>query len=283
MDKFANKIYAKSDAFFKRYQIQKDKICSGLQGKMSQDKYVPMEGHICLERLENGRYENHDVFCNVCHVYKHNGSKRLRSDLSQDIFVPLDVFYIFMSRLAAKGTYENGDVFCYIYNLEKDNDCKRQQRNVSEDVYVSTDSFNRCFDENSINNPSQMLAPLVPTDTNKPIEYIRVKSNIYQKEIVKKRKNFAKKEECQIKIKKPTHNEKLRPLSEGFNQILSLESSPKNTRIRYSEIYDVPNSPPPTIPIETQHYKEFIFRLRSNACVSQNKRTYLKEAKSACT
>lgn len=35
-----------------------------------------MGGHTCLDRLANGRYENHDGFCNVCHVYKHNGSKR---------------------------------------------------------------------------------------------------------------------------------------------------------------------------------------------------------------
>ena len=238
-----------------------------------------MEGHICLDTLTNGRYENHDVFCNACHVYKHDGSKRLHSNLSQHIFVPLDVFYNFMSRLAAKSTYENGDVFWYKHNLQKDNDYKRRQRNLSKDAYVS---FSRCFAENSMKNSSQMLAPLVPTDTNKPIEYIRVKSNIYQKEIVKKRKNFAKKKECQMKIKKPTHNEKLRPPLEGFNQILSLESSPRNTKIRYNEIYDAPNSPPPRIPIEAQHYKEFIFRLRSNACVSQNKRTYLKEAKFGC-
>ena len=271
-------------------RIQKDRICSGLQRKVSQDIYVPMAGHICLDRLANGRYKNHDAFCNICHVYKHNGSKRLHSNLSQDIFVPLDIFYNFMSRLAAKGTYENGDVFCYIYNLQKDNDCERLQRNVSEDVYVSMDSFNGCFDKNSIENPSQIVAPVAPTDTNKPIEYIRVKNNIYKKEIVKKRKNFAKKEECQIEIKKPTNNEKLRPLLEGFNQILSLESDPKDTKIRYTEIYDVPNSPRPRLPIETQRYKESetqrykesVFRLRSNACLSQNKKTYLKEAKSAC-
>ena len=242
-----------------------------------------MGGHTCLDRLANGRYENHDGFCNVCHVYKHNGSKRLHSNLSQDIFVPLDVFYNFMSRLAAKGTYENGDVFFYIYNLQKDNDCKILQRNVSEDVYVPMDSFNECFDENSKENPSQMLAPLAPTDTKKPIEYIRVKNTIYKKEIVKKRKNFAKQQkECQIRIKKPTNNEKLRPLPEKFNQLLSLESDSKDTEIRYSEIYDVTNSPRPRLPIETQHYKESVFRLRSNACVSQNKSTYLKEANSAC-
>ena len=279
MDRFANKSYVKSDVFLKRSQIQEDKICSGLQGKVSEDIYVPMEGHICLNRLTNGRYENHDVFCNACHVYKHDGSKRLHSNLSQDIFVPLDVFYNFMSRLAAKSTYENGDVFWYKHNPQKDNDYKRRQRNVSKDAYVS---FSRCFDENFMENSSQMLAPLVPTGTNKPVEYIRVKHNIYDKEIVKKRKNFAKKKECQIKIKKPTHNEKLRPLSEGLNQILSLESSPRNTKIRYNEIYDVPNSPRPRIPIETQRYKGSVFRLRSNACVSQNKRTYLKEAKFGC-
>ena len=130
--------------------------------KMSQDIYVPMGGHTCLDRLANDRYENHDAFCNACHVYKHNGSKRLHSDLSQDIFVPLDVFYNFMSRLAAKDTYENGDVFFYIYYLQKDNDCKVLQRNVSEDVYVPMDSFNECFDENSKENPSQMFKLHLP-------------------------------------------------------------------------------------------------------------------------
>ena len=116
-----------------------------------------------------------------------------------------------------------------------------------------------------------MLASLSLTDTNKSIEYIRVKNNIDKKEIVKKRKNFAKKKECQIKIKKPAYDEKLKPM----------ESSPRNTKIRYSEIYDVLISPRPRVPIETQRYEKSVFRLRSNACVSQNKRTYLKEAKSA--
>ena len=52
---------------------------------------------------------------------------------------------------------------------------------MTEDIYVSMDSFNWCFDENSRESPSQMLAPLAPTDTIKSIEYITVKNNIYKK------------------------------------------------------------------------------------------------------
>ena len=51
-----------------------------------------MKGHVFLDRLTNGRYENNDVFCNVCHVYKHNVSKRLHNNLSQNIYVPIDIF-----------------------------------------------------------------------------------------------------------------------------------------------------------------------------------------------
>ena len=52
---------------------------------------------------------------------------------------------------------------------------------MSENIYVSIGSFNWCFDENSRESPSQMLAPPAPTDTSKPIEYITVKNNIYKK------------------------------------------------------------------------------------------------------
>ena len=58
-------------------------------------------------------------------------------------------------------------------------DCKTLH--MTEDIYVSMDSFNWCFDENSRESPSQMLAPLAPTDTIKSIEYITVKNNIYKK------------------------------------------------------------------------------------------------------
>lgn len=95
-----------------------------------------MGGHTCLDRLANGRYENHDGFCNVCHVYKHNGSKRLHSNLSQDIFVPLDVFYNFMSRLAAKGTYENGDVFFYIYIIFKKTMTAKYYKEMYQRMYM---------------------------------------------------------------------------------------------------------------------------------------------------
>ena len=46
-------------------------------------------------------------------------------------------------------------------------------------------------------------------------------------------------------LKKNIKNKKqLRPLLEGFNQIISLDSDPKDIKKRYS-VYDVPNSPRP--------------------------------------
>ena len=274
MDKLADERYVNSDVFYNGYHIQKDKDCKRLQRNVSQDLYVPMEGHIFLDRLANNvTYENDDVLCDVCHFYKHNDSKRLYSDLSQDIYVPIEVAYNFMNRLA-NDTYENSDVFSYIYDLQKDNEYKGLQRNVSEDVYVSMD---RCFDENSIEKPSQMLAPLVPTDTRKPIN---VQNGICRKKAVKKIKNFAKKEECLIKSKNETNKKQIRPLSEGFNQILSLDSEREQTKRCYSEIYDVPNTRP-ILPPKMKRNKESVFRSRSNACVSQNIRTYLRETKSS--
>ena len=314
MDKFADERYVNGDVFYNGCRIQKDKDCKKLQRNVSQDIYVPMEGHIFLDRLQrnvsqdiyvpmeghifldrlqrnvsqdiyvpmeghifldrlaNFKYENDDVLCDVCH----NDSKKLHSDLSQDIYVPIEVAYNFMNRLA-NDTYGNGDVNSNICHLQKDNDCKGLQRNVSEDAYVSMNSSNVCFDENSIENPSQMLAPLAPTDIVKPI---KVQNNIYRKKAVKKIKNFAKNEDCQIKIKNQTNRNQIRPLSERFNQIPSLESEPEDTKRCYSEIYDVPNTRP-ILPPKIKRNKEPVFRSRSNACVSQNIRTYLKETKSA--
>ena len=73
---------------------------------------------------------------------------------------------------------------------------------------------------------------------------------------MKNRRNFAEKEECQMKINKPKNKMQLRPLSEGFNEIFSLESSLKDTRKRNSEIFDVPNSPRPRPTIKTEHNKK---------------------------
>ena len=276
MDKFADETYENSDTFYNGYC--KDKDCNIFQRNVSQDIYVPMEGHVCSDRLANDTYENDDVFCNARHAYKHNDPKRLYNDLSHDIYVPIEVGYNFMKKLASD-TYENGDVFCNLFNHHKDNHYKDLQRNVSEDTYVPMDSFSRCLDENSIENPSQTLAPLVPTDTNIPNVYITGENNIYKKEIVNKIKNFAKKEECRIETKKSTNRKQLRPLSKGFNQIISLEPDPQDTKRCYSEIYDVPNTRP-ILPTKIKRNKESAFRSRSNACVSENIRTYLKETKS---
>ena len=109
MDKFAGETYVKSDASYDGYY--KNKNCNRSQIKVSQDVYVPMEGHIYSDRLENGTYENDGVFCNACYAYRHDDFKRLYSDLSQDIYVPIEIAYNFMNRLSY-GTYENGNVFC---------------------------------------------------------------------------------------------------------------------------------------------------------------------------
>ena len=142
------------------------------------------------------------------------------------------------------------------------------------------DACSSFLDENSIENLSQTLIPLVPTDTKKPIEYITGESNIYKKKLATKIKNFAKIEAFRIKTKKPTNKKQFRPLPEGFNQILSLEPDPKNAKRCYSEIYDVPNTRPMP-PVKIEQNKESAFRSRSDACVSQNVMTYLKETKSA--
>ena len=277
MDKFAGETYVKSDASYDGYYKNKD--CNRSQIKVSQDVYVPMEGHIYSDRLENGTYENDDVFCNACYAYRHDDFKRLYSDLSQDIYVPIEVAYNFMNRLSY-GTYGNGNVFSITCSHHKDNHCEGLQRNMSEDAYVSLDACSSYLDENSIENLSQTLVPLVPTDTKKPIEYITGENNIYKKKLATKIKNFAKKEPFRIKTKKPTNKKQFRPLSEGFNQILSLNPDPEDAKRCYSEIYDVPNTRP-MLPNKIEQNKESAFRSRSNACVSQNLRTYLKETKSA--
>lgn len=156
MDTFAN-----SDAVYNGHF--KDEDCNRLQRNVSQH-YVPMEGHVFSDRLANDADENANVFCNARHAYKYNDHKRLYNDLSHDIYVPIEVGYNFMNRMASD-TYENGN----IYNPHKDNYYKELKCKVSEDAYVPMDSFSRCLDENSIENPSQTLAPLAPADTNIPI------------------------------------------------------------------------------------------------------------------
>ena len=280
MDKMTDGRYVNSDVFYNGDCIQKGNNRNRLQRNVSQDVYGPMDGDNCSDKSANGTYVNDDVFCDVCHVQNDNDCKGLKNNLSHDTYVPIEVGYNFMKRLG-NGTYENSDAFCNKYHLQKDNDCKELQGNLSKNVYMSMDSINGCVNANSIKNPSKILPPLVSTYTKKPTEYITIENNIYQKEIVKKIKNYSRKEENQVEIKKSTNKKQLRPLSAGFNQILSLESDPKDTKKRYSEIYDVPNSPRPRLPIKTQCNKKSAFRLRSNACVSENKRTYLKETKSA--
>ena len=270
MNKFADETYGNSDAFYNGYF--KDEDCNRLQRNVSQH-YVPMEGHVFSDRLPNDTDENGNVFCNARHAYKHNDPKRLCNDLSNDIYDPVEVGYNFMNRLASD-TYENGN----IYNPHKDNYYKELKRKVSEDAYVSMDSFSRCLDENSIQNPSQTLAPLAPPDTNIPIVYITGENSVYKKEIVKKNKEICVKE--RMSNKNPINKKQPRPLSEGFDQILSLEPDPESTKMSYSEIYDVPNTRA-ILPPKMQRNKESVFRSRSNACVSQNMRTYLKETKSA--
>ena len=73
---------------------------------------------------------------------------------------------------------------------------------------------------------------------------------------MKNRRNFEEKEECQMKINKPKNKMQLRPLTEGFNEMLSLESNLKDTRKRNSEIYDMPNSSRPRLTIKTERNKK---------------------------
>ena len=80
--------------------------------------------------------------------------------------------------------------------------------------------------------------------------------------------------------KNPINKKQPRPLSEGFDQILSMEPDPESTKRRYCEIYDVPDTRP-IFPPKMQRNRESVFRSRSNACVSQNMRACLKETKSA--
>ena len=279
MDKLADGRYVNSDVFCDRDCIQKGNDCNRLQRNVSQDVYVPMDGDNCSNKLANGTYVNDDVFCHPCHVQNDNDCKRFQKHLSEDTYVPIEVGYNFVSRLANK-TYENGDAFSYIYHLQKDNDCRGLQKNLSQGEYVPMDSIINCRNENSVKNTPQMLPPLVSTDTDEPSEYITINNNIYQKEIVKKIKSYSKREENQAKINKATNKKQLRPLSEGFNEIPPLKSDLRGTKKCYSE-YDVPNSPRPKLPLRTQRNGEPVFRSRSNACVSQNRRTYLKETKSA--
>ena len=280
MDKLTDERYVNSDIFCDGDFIQKGNDRNRLQKNVSQDVHVPMDGGNCSDKLVNGTYVNDDVLCNVCHVRNNNDWKRLKNDLSQDTYVPIEVGYNFMNR-SANGTYENSDTFCDKYLLQKDKDYEGLQRNLSKDVYVSMVPLDGSANGNSIKNPTQMLPPLVSTESKKPIDYITIENNIYQEEIVKKMKNYSRKDENKAEIEKSTNKKQLRSLSTGFKKIPSLRSDPKDAKKRYSEIYDVPSSPRPRLPTKTQRNKESVFRSRSNACVSQNKRTYLKETKSA--
>ena len=230
-----------------------------------------------MEKFADDIFENSDVFYN--RYCKDKDCNRLQRNVSHDIYVPMENC-TYSDRLA-NGTYENVDTFCNACRAYENNNSKRLYSDLSQDIYVPIeicysfmDRLATCTYENGD------VSCNIYNHTNKPIENITGENEIYKKEIVKKIKNIVKKKECQIKTEKSTNKKQLRPLSEGFNQTLFLETDAEDTKRCYSEIYDVPNTRP-ILPTKIQQNKESVFCSRSYACVSQNIRTYLKETKSA--
>ena len=143
------------------------------------------------------------------------------------------------------------------YESETNNNATLQNNNL-EDSYIRMNPSNSYIDHNSIKNSLQRLSTAISTKKSKSIKNDEDENSINCQEIVKKRKNHAKKDEYQLQVTTSTEKLKFCLSQEDLTKILSSE--------------------PVT---ETQPQKKPLFRTRSNACIAQNKKMYLKKFNSA--
>ena len=132
------------------------------------------------------------------------------------------------------------------------------QKNNLEDDYICMNPYNGYIDHNSIKSYSHRLSAALSIEKSKSTNNDGNANDIICQEIVKKRKNYTKQDEYQVQVTTSTEKLQLSLSQEDLTKILS---------------------PEPVI--ETQPQKKSLFRTRSNACIAQNKKTYLKKLNSA--
>lgn len=184
------------------------------------------------------------------------------------------------------GAYEIVDICCNAYREQKGN-WKQNERNLSQNRYVSMDTL---LDKNHIKNSTQRSVPVDLVGNNKTIEKSTIEIKTKKKKPIKTPNKSG--EICVYPVHATPASRKIQfnLLMDELNHAFSKNFITQKTKDIKSQVmkrdcgglYCVPNNRP-AFPTEIQDKKEFAFRSRSNACVSQNKKTYLKETKYADT
>ena len=178
------------------------------------------------------------------------------------------------------GAYEIADI-CNAYSKQT-NDWDEIERNLPQGRYVRMDAL---FNKNCKNNPTQKLVTVDSTGDNKFVGKSAIRKKMQKEEPMKKINRSGKIGAFGVHLA-VSRKAQFGLLMDELKQIFSQQSITDKTRnIKpqalqkdYGEIYCVPNNQP-AFPTEIHNKKEFTFRSRSNACVSKNKKLYLKETK----
>lgn len=171
------------------------------------------------------------------------------------------------------GAYEIVDIGNAYF--KQTNDWDEIEKNIPEGRYVLMESV---FNRNQKKNPPQ-------TEDNKSIGKSAIGKKMRKGEPIKTKNKTGKMGAFSMHLPVP-RNVQFNLLMDELKQIFSQKCitdktgniKPQSLQKDYGEIYSVPNNRPADTD-EIKDKKKFVFRSRSNACVSQSKKLYLKETK----
>ena len=180
------------------------------------------------------------------------------------------------------GAYEIVDICCNAYREQKSN-WSENERNLPLGRRVFMDTL---LDKKQIKNLTQRPVPVDSAGNNKSIEKSTIGIKAKKTEPIKTINKSGKMGLYPVHVtpasRKIQFNLLMDELNHAFceNYITQKTRNIKPQLIKKdcNELYCVPNNQP-AFPTEIQDKKEFTFRSRSNACISQNKKMYLKEIK----
>ena len=198
----------------------------------------------------------------------------------------------------AYGAYEIVDICCNAYREQKGN-WSENERNLPQGRHVFMDTL---LDKNHIKNLTQRSVPVDSAGNKKIIEKSTIGIKTKKTDLIKTMNKSGKMGVHPIHVTPASRKIQFNLLMDELNHVFSEDDITQKTRhikpqlsenditqktrhikpqlIKkdFRELYCVPNSRP-AFPTEIQDKKEFGFRSRSNACISQNKKMYLNKIK----
>ena len=182
----------------------------------------------------------------------------------------------------AYGAYEIVDICCNAYREQKGN-WSENERDLPQGRRVFMDTS---LDKNHIKNLTQRSVPVDSAGNNKIIEKSTIGIKSKKTGPIKTMNKSGKMGVHPIHVAPASRKIQFNLLMDELNHVFSENDITQKTRYikpqiikkDFRELYCVPNSRP-AFPTEIQDKKEFGFRSRSNACISQNKKMYLNKIK----